>query len=290
MPNGRKRIMWGALGGLLVAAGWLTVMIIGGILQRGRETVEAVAPPDAADAGQQADQDAAVQEPEPEPPALALALVGTVVASDPRWSRASILAEGQRLLSRMGDRLPDGSRLIRILDDRVVLEAPSGRRWVLRIDERRVDRATPPSGPIPEPDSPPGELPGDPPGQAPDAPPDEPLGIEREAEGIYRIDSQAIAEALEQTDVLLTDVRVSLVFDDQGAVAGLRLGLDRAGSAFERIGLRDGDVLMRVAGLVIDSPQALAGLPELLRRAREVDVEIERAGRTETLRYFIDSD
>lgn len=160
MGGGRKRILWGALGAALVAVGWLVVMIVSGVLEQQRQ---ARAPTDRDAGAAEAVPDAgpaAVAEPPSEPVKPRLALVGTVVASDARWSRASILADGERLLSRVGDRLPDGSRLVRILNNRVVLRSANGERWILRLEERPPAADRPPAEePPPGEESPPVELP-----------------------------------------------------------------------------------------------------------------------------------
>ncbi len=50
MEAGRKRILWGVLGGALVGAGWLVVMIVSGVLEQQRQsdaTARAAPEPDA---------------------------------------------------------------------------------------------------------------------------------------------------------------------------------------------------------------------------------------------------
>lgn len=62
-------------------------------------------------------------------------VIGTVVASDPRWSSASISFYGETVVLRLGEELPDGSRLVQIRLDRVVLSR-NGQIEVLHLTER----------------------------------------------------------------------------------------------------------------------------------------------------------
>ena len=78
-----------------------------------------------------------------------------------------------------------------------------------------------------------------------------------------------------------------MVFGDDGAVAGVRLGFERPGTVFEQIGFKDGDVLFRIGSLVIDSPQRFEELADLLGKTRDLVVELSRGGRVETLQYWI---
>ncbi len=272
MAGPRKRFLWALIVTLLVAGGLLAIMAAGVLLEARPDAPEdsTAGPPPrvaaVADGGgveQPADDDAA---PEPAP---AYSLVGTVVASDKRWSRASIASAGGKAeLYRIGDLLPGQARLVRIGSDRVVIEH-EGRESILRIEDRVPDREAGEDGP-----------------ESSDSAP-ELEGVERIDEGRYRIDRSAIQARLDQADELLRDARVSLVFGDDGAVVGVRLGLERSGTVLERVGFRDGDLLLRIGSLIIDSPQKLEGLADLLGSTRDVDVELNRDGRIETLRYWI---
>jgi hypothetical protein len=47
-------------------------------------------------------------------------------------------------------------------------------------------------------------------------------------------------------------------------------------------------VLVRVGSLVIDSPDRLDGLVALIESAREIEVQLLRAGRTQLIRFWLD--
>ncbi len=273
----RRPYLWGLVAAISVAVGWLVVMAVAARLESQQQEA--------------AEQKGAQEQPpppvaEPEPAAIpdagpAYRLIGTVVASNSRWSRATIAGpRGRAALYRIGDRLAGGAELLAIGDDWAVLRA-SGERVVIRLEaqQRRAD------------DRSSGADAAEKAGPAPDPPPaaGAPLpGVRRATDRVWRIERRALNHGLQQRDALLNQARFSLVFDPGGAVRGLRIELPADAGPFGQLGLHDGDVLLRVGSIAIDSPDALADLPPLLAQAAEVELELERQGRRLLLRYFID--
>ncbi len=267
----RRSYLWGLAAAVVLAVGWLVVMAVASRLESRQQGP-------AEQKGMRAQGPAAV-EPEPaEAPESgpAYRLIGTVVASDARWSRATIAGpRGEAALYRIGDQLPGGAALQAIGDDWAVLRL-AGERVVIRLEtqQRRADQRSSAAA-----------------GSSPDSPPaaGSPLpGVRRATDRIWRIERQALNDGLQQRDALLNQARFSLDFDPGGAVRGLRIGLPADGGPFDQLGLHDGDVLLRVGPIEIDSPDALEELPALLAQAATVELELERRGRRLLLRYFID--
>jgi general secretion pathway protein C len=70
-----------------------------------------------------------------------------------------------------------------------------------------------------------------------------------------------------------------------GKTNGFALSEIQSGSVFERIGLQDGDILMRVDGRPLNDPaKALAMIP-LLRERTSVQVEVIRGGKPVSLKF-----
>jgi type II secretion system protein C len=208
---------------------------------------------------------------EPDEQLPSLTLVGTVVASDPGWSRASLstsMRKADTRVYRIGDRLPDGSRLVAIRSDRVVLNL-DGERRVLLIQERTIQ--------LDEPDEEPPEK--------TDAP--EPV-VRTDGPGRYRVRREKLDGLLEKSGDLLRDTRVSLAFSPEGKVEGMRLSFHAEDTIFEDLGLKDGDVIHRIGSLVFNDPARMGEIRDLLENAKETDVEFTRDGEMVTLRYFID--
>jgi S1-C subfamily serine protease len=81
---------------------------------------------------------------------------------------------------------------------------------------------------------------------------------------------------------LSQDVQVA-----QQPQGGFRLAAVRAGSFFERIGLRANDVVLRVDGRPINGIEDASAAYAWLRVTNRFNVELVRDGRPVTLRYVI---
>ncbi len=74
-----------------------------------------------------------------------------------------------------------------------------------------------------------------------------------------------------------------------GKVRGFALFGIRPGTLFDRLGLRNGDVITGMAGRSLDSPEAALELYASLRSAKQLAIDIERSGRPQTRTYHIES-
>jgi general secretion pathway protein C len=75
--------------------------------------------------------------------------------------------------------------------------------------------------------------------------------------------------------------------DDQRV--GVKLsGIDE-GSTYHRLGFREGDMIVEVAGYPIHDPQKALEAYAKLRNAERVDVKVQRGDETVMLRYDIES-
>jgi type II secretory pathway component PulC len=178
-------------------------------------------------------------------------------------------------LYRRGDTLADGSMVVAIAKAHVLLVKAGERRVLILGPKARLA----PVSPVPE-LAVESSLPAEP--QTPIA------GLEKVRDGIYRLRREAVMARLDRSDDLFSDTTASLVFGQAGEVTGLRLRLEDPASLFARLGFLDGDVLVRVGSLVIDSPDRLDGLVALIESAREIEVQLLRAGRTQLIRFWLD--
>ena len=66
------------------------------------------------------------------PPALPLSLVGTAVATDSRWSSATLvdLTTGENRVYRVGDWVPGKAKLVKIFQDRVLFIREGKKEWL----------------------------------------------------------------------------------------------------------------------------------------------------------------
>jgi type II secretory pathway component PulC len=73
----------------------------------------------------------------------------------------------------------------------------------------------------------------------------------------------------------------------QGRVAGFRITRISPGSFYEKIGLRNGDVLLRVNKRKLDDPAKLLSLYQEMRSKRHISVLLSRNGQDRTFNYDI---
>lgn len=102
----------------------------------------------------------------------------------------------------------------------------------------------------------------------------------------YIVDEAELDKALENLPLLLTQARAVPYFSD-GQAVGLRLFAIKSGSLYEKIGLRNGDVLKSVNGnSMADLSQAMQ-LFEKLKSERSIALTIERNREEKEFKYQI---
>ncbi len=111
-------------------------------------------------------------------------------------------------------------------------------------------------------------------------------GIKRLSAGRYRIPQEDLRDAFENMSHLLTQVRVVPNFRN-GEPDGFKLLSIKRGSLIHQAGLRDGDIIKRVNGIEIDSPEKAFEVYEQVRNEPLITVEIVRGGRRKTFSYEV---
>ncbi len=201
---------------------------------------------------------------------LDLKLWGTLILNDGRGSRAVIedkQAGGQNLY-RVGDKVKEA--LVKmILRERVVLDV-GGKDEILQIEDLAAV-----SGAV---RTPPGAT------AAPAGPPPaEPEPVARDV----NLSRQTIEEAMGNVAELMKQVRIRPFFEG-GKPAGLSLAGVTAGSIFEKMGIRNGDVLQAVDGQPIQTVDDVVNLYQSLSNAENIAIQVRRGGRIEDIQYKIE--
>jgi general secretion pathway protein C len=190
--------------------------------------------------------------------ALRVKLLGTLVASDTQWSLASIQdLETQRARSLMvGDDLM-GARILSIERERIIVAANNREEFIdgeaSPTAAPALTRTTATANPVPE------------------------SGIRAVGEHAYEIPNEELQNALSRLDLLATQARVVPAIED-GKPAGFKLAAIRPGSLYTKIGLQNGDVLKRINGLTLDTPEKMLEAFAKLREAKHIELDIGRAG------------
>src|SRR5688572_8031819 len=100
-------------------------------------------------------------------------------------------------------------------------------------------------------------------------------GIRAISETQYQVDRAEVDKAMENLNQLFTQVRAVPHFQD-GKAAGFRLFAIRRDSIFEKLGLKNGDIVSRINGNELTDPARAMSLLQELRGEGNVNVEVNR--------------
>ncbi len=199
-------------------------------------------------------------------PPLNARLIGTVLADEGGFAIIEDSTTRRQDLYRLNEVVLRDARLVAIERDRVKL-ARAGKTEVLEL--AFVERAP---GPVLPPVA--------------SAPAAGGSGVARSGENRFVVDQGELDNAFENMNQLLTQARM-VPFFTAGKAEGFRIFAIRPNSLFEKIGLRDGDVLQRINGNELSDPGKAFELFEQLRDERQISVDLMRNGARQTLSYEI---
>jgi general secretion pathway protein C len=219
----------------------------------------------------------AVQEPTAAPPVdenaepvksgLRVKLLGTLVAADKLWSFASVQDMGtQRSQTYMvGDRI-QGAEVTDVQRERVII-LNNGRREF--IDGQPGDGSTPVPTYTPPPVA----------DARPAGPPNSGLGngIRSTGENEYEVPRTEIDRTLSNLNEVAMQARIVPAFKD-GQAQGFKLFSIRPDSIYSKIGVQNGDVIRRINGFELNSPEKALEVYSKLKEAGRIEIEIERNG------------
>ena len=103
----------------------------------------------------------------------------------------------------------------------------------------------------------------------------------------FSVDESELENALSNLPKLLSQARAVPYFRN-GKSIGMRLFAIRSGSLYEKIGLKNGDILTSVNENSLSDPTQALKLFEQLKTEREIKVAIERNGSNVNLNYSIE--
>ena len=110
--------------------------------------------------------------------------------------------------------------------------------------------------------------------------------IQSTGENEYMIDRSEVDNALENMSQLFTQIRAVPHFEG-GKSTGFRLFAIRSGSLFDKIGLKNGDIIQKINGNEMNDPSKALSLLQELRNQTDLSVEVIRNRQPTTLSYSI---
>ncbi len=192
---------------------------------------------------------------------LGAKLLGTLVSSDPAWSFASIHdnAANRSNTFMVGDLL-QGAEILEIERERVII-ANNGRKEY--IDGIAGSGTAPVATAVATPTA-----------SAPPA--DE--GIRKINENTYEVERAAIDKNLNDLNSLATQARIVPAFKD-GKAQGFKFFSIRPNSLYSQIGVKNGDVIRRINGMDLNSPEKALELYTKMKDSNRIEIELERNGK-----------
>ncbi len=111
--------------------------------------------------------------------------------------------------------------------------------------------------------------------------------IRKVGENEYVISQEEITKTLSNLNSIATQARIVPAFKN-GVAQGFKLFSIRPGSLYAKIGIQNGDVIKKINGYDINSPDKALEVYQKLKDAREISVELERRGRSVKKTYSIE--
>lgn len=102
----------------------------------------------------------------------------------------------------------------------------------------------------------------------------------------YLLDSNKVRQSLNNPEKLLTDARLLPNFVD-GEQEGFRISEVKADGLYHELGLRNGDILLRINGLAISNPEVAIQAMSALKGMNRVDLDIIRNNERMSMSYRI---
>lgn len=228
---------------------------------------------------------------------LRLRLVGTAVFEDETFSIASIIEEAKgaeavmyslndcetrsddpndpndKLKSkpRPCNRIAESGKVVRIEPERVYFWNEAEHRFeYVAIDEPPTGK-----GPVVAKKA-----------KEPEAAADDSADIKKTGDGTYEVGQGEVDKALNNLADLATQARIVPAFEG-GKSVGFKLFSIRPGSLYSKIGLQNGDVINRINGYEITSPDKALEVYSKLKDSKHVTVDVKRRGKPTTLDYSI---
>lgn len=189
----------------------------------------------------------------------AYTLIGTIEGES---FAGAVLADTANLQAfyRLGQRLPDGSQIVKVKRDRVTLKRPDGSTVEIQIvDETtivNVAKAAPGSG------------------------------VRKIGDGKFMVDQREVASSTENLSKILTQAR-ALPYMEAGKTVGFRISEIVPGSIYDKIGLQNGDVVQRVNSQEVNEPGKFFQLYQGLKDEKSISIDLLRNGQRQSLNYDI---
>ena len=189
-------------------------------------------------------------------------LIGTIEGAS--FAGAVLEDASGQAFYRMNEKLPDGSQIVKVQRDRIVLRRADGNTTEIQIvDDTKIVNVSRPVVPV---------VSGG--------------GVRKLSEGKWMVDQREVTASTENVNQLLTQAR-ALPYVEQGKTIGFRISEIMPGSLYEKIGLQNGDVIQKINSQDVDDPAKFFQMYQSLKEERNISIDLMRGGQRQTLNYEI---
>jgi len=193
-------------------------------------------------------------------------LVGTVASTNPTSGFALVQGGEQKIqLYEIGQELQTGASLVAVVRHKIFIK--NGERIECMFHGEAPQSKAPPAA---------AEETGESGGE----------GVRKVSETEYIIDQGEVAKAMENMNLLATQARIVPSFKN-GVANGFRIYSIKPGSLYQKIGIKNGDILQRINGMDIDSPDKALEVYAKLKSEKRISLDVLRRGSKTSLDYTI---
>ena len=114
-----------------------------------------------------------------------------------------------------------------------------------------------------------------------------PTGITRIDDFNYKVERDAIEGWFENPACMMRQARIVPYFKDDKP-AGFKLFAIRPNTLYSKLGLRNGDVVLKLNGIELNNPESALNAYQGLKDAQTVTMDIVRRGKPKTLKFEIE--
>jgi type II secretion system protein C len=162
----------------------------------------------------------------------------------------------------------DGGKIVRVSRNQIQIER-DGKRETLSLSEERTGFR--PAGKL---------LPPPAPG------PSKGEQVKRLSANRFLVNREDVTAAVGNINQFMTQARLRPYFE-KGKPSGYSVSEIVPGSLMEKLGLKNNDIIKKVNGMLVTRPEEVMQAYGQLQRDSNIEVEVERGGRAEVLRYEI---
>ncbi len=223
-------------------------------------------------------------------------LLGAMVAGNPDFSTALLVAGEQTYVVGIGEKILDGE-IVEIRRDRIIIQR-NGRLEYLKLENTingnpsaarnsatasAIARASRGSMDI-KPTSYPELRPS-----IPNIPKkSDNSGVKKISATEFQLDQAFLEKELSNTGKLASQVSIAPNYDAAGAKqAGIKMMGIRSGSVFNKLGIQSNDVVKKINGTKVQNQSHALGLLNKLKGKSNASIEVERKGASTVLKYKV---